>query len=163
MDFSAYKPGQLHTHYKVEHVVDGDGLIVSNLFSGDKIEIRLLGIDAPELKKCKKLIQDERELHLPGELLIQLGKVSFRHLHSILPVGTSVSFFTEQNNSTDIYGRTLAYVFMPSGESVNEILLKEGLVKPFDRYYCSQQSKFQMLYNRAKQEKKGHFSIVDHF
>lgn len=163
MNLSAYQSGQLYTHYKVTKVVDGDGLIVSDIFSGNEIEIRLLGIDAPEIKKCKKLIQDERELHLPGELLIELGRVSLLHLRSVLPVGTPVSFFTENKNTTDIYGRTLAYVFLPSGESVNELLLQEGLVKPFNRLYCTQQINYQLLHSKAKLEKKGHFAIVEKF
>lgn len=163
MDFSAFKPGQHHTHYEVEKVVDGDGLIVSNLFSGNELEIRLLGIDAPEIKKCKKLLQDERELHLPGQLLMELGRGSFLYLRSLLPIGTKVSFYTETQNSIDIYGRTLAYVFLPTGESVNELLLQEGMVKPMEKYYCSQQKNFQVLFSRAKQEKKGHFSVVNRF
>lgn len=163
MNLSAYTSGKLNTHYEVSKVVDGDGLMVTNMFSGNEIEIRLLGIDAPEIKKCKKLLQDERELHLPGQLLMELGRISFLFLCTLLPIGTKVSFYTETQNTTDIYGRTLAYVFLPTGESVNELLLQEGLVKPMEKYYCSQQNNFQMLFNKAKQGKKGHFSVVNRF
>lgn len=47
-------------------VVDGDGLILKNLIDNSEEEIRLLGIDAPEIKQCRKLEQDERETHLAG-------------------------------------------------------------------------------------------------
>lgn len=163
MNLSTYDKGQLKTHYRVSRIVDGDGLFVSNDFTGEEIEIRLTGIDAPEIKRCKKLIQDERELHLPGQLLIELGQSSFKFLSSVLPVGTSISFYTEGSNSTDIYGRTLAYVFLPSGESVNEILLQEGYAKPFHRYFCSQQFNYQILSLEAKRRNKGHFGLVENF
>ena len=32
--------------------------------NNQEFEIRFLGIDAPELKPCRKLTQDERETHL---------------------------------------------------------------------------------------------------
>jgi micrococcal nuclease len=45
----------IKTHLKVAKVVDGDGIIVTNLFNKQEEEIRLLGIDAPELRMCNKL------------------------------------------------------------------------------------------------------------
>ena len=36
----------IKTHLKVAKVVDGDGIIVTNLFNKQEEEIRLLGIDA---------------------------------------------------------------------------------------------------------------------
>ena len=47
------------TGYEVVKIVDGDGLIVRNIFTKKEEEIRLYGIDAPEIKKCSKLTQDE--------------------------------------------------------------------------------------------------------
>ena len=63
MQFREEKTIKVHTHYKVSKVVDGDGLFVYNIFNKKETEIRLLGIDAPEIKDCRKLRQDERELH----------------------------------------------------------------------------------------------------
>lgn len=163
MNLSAYQSGQLYTHYKLTKVVDGDGLIVSNIFTGNEIEIRLLGIDAPEIKKCKKLIQDERELHLPGELLIELGQISFRFLKNLQPINSPITFYTEGANTIDIYGRTLAYVFMEDGNCLNENLVKEGMAKPYNRYDCSQLLKYQDIFFKAKQKKLGIFKLVAQF
>ena len=48
----------IKTHLKVAKVVDGDGIIVTNLFNKQEEEIKLLGIDATELRRCRKLNQD---------------------------------------------------------------------------------------------------------
>ena len=59
-------------HYEIVKVVDGDGIIVKNIFTNKEEEIRLLGIDAPETKACKKLKQDEREYIYSGQFLMEL-------------------------------------------------------------------------------------------
>lgn len=159
MNSEAYKQPHLKTHHKVSRVVDGDGLFVYDIFTKKEIEIRLLGIDAPELKRCKKLIQDERETHLPGQLLMELGQHSFKYLSSLAPKDTSISFLTESANSTDPYGRTLAYVFLPDGTCLNEEMIRSGYAKPFDKYFCSQLSYYQQLAIFAKGEQRGNYSL----
>lgn len=101
----------IKNHLKIKKVVDGDGLIVENIFNKQEFEIRFLGIDAPELKPCKKLAQDERETHIAAQFLISLGRKSFNYLLEIAPPNTNVSILIEKENEIDIYGRTLAYVF----------------------------------------------------
>jgi len=82
--------GFLKSHLKITKVVDGDGIFVQDIFSKEEEEIRFLGIDAPEIKRCRKLDQDERETHLPGQLLIELGRQSWEHLRDLAPIGDSV-------------------------------------------------------------------------
>lgn len=159
MNSEAYKQPHLITHHKVARVVDGDGLFVYDIFTKKEIEIRLLGIDAPELKRCKKLIQDERETHLPGQLLMELGQHSFKYLSSLAPKNTNISFLTESANSTDPYGRTLAYVFLPDGTCLNEEMIRSGYAKPFDKYFCSQLSYYQQLAIFAKGEQRGNYRL----
>lgn len=118
-------------------VVDGDGLILKNVLNNSEEEIRFLGIDAPESKRCKKLIQDERETHLPAQLLLMLGRLSLNFLIELIPPGTKLTVKTESKDSLDIYGRTLAYVYFPDGRCINEILVSEGYAKPYSRYYCN--------------------------
>ena len=163
MNIEAYKQQLLKTHHIVAKVVDGDGLFVYDIFSKKEIEIRLLGIDAPELKKCRKLIQDERETHLPGQLLMELGLSSFNYLLSLAPKDTIISFVTENSNNTDPYGRTLAYVFLPDGTCINEEMIKSGYAKPFDKYYCTQLSHYKQLSIFAKGEQRGNYSRVQQF
>ena len=143
--------------------VDGDGVILKNIFDNSEEEIRFLGIDAPEIKQCRKLIQDERETHMAGQLLMMLGRQSFNFLIVLIPPGTKLTVKTESKGSSDIYGRTLAYVYLPDGRCVNEIMIAEGYAKPYSRFYCSELTNYQILNMKAKNEKRGLYSIVDSF
>lgn len=143
--------------------VDGDGLILKDIFNNSEEEIRFLGIDAPEIKQCRKLIQDERETHMAGQLLMLLGRQSFNFLIELIPPGTKLTVKTESKDPLDIYGRTLAYVYLPDGRCVNEILVSEGYAKPYSRYYCNELTNYQVLNMKAKKERKGLYGIVDYF
>ena len=147
----------------LKKVVDGDGLILKNVLNNSEEEIRFLGIDAPESKQCRKLIQDERETHLPTQLLLMLGRLSLNFLIELIPPGTKLTVKTESKDSSDIYGRTLAYVYLPDGRCVNEILISEGYAKPYSRYYCSELTNYQVLNMKAKKERKGLYGMVIDF
>jgi micrococcal nuclease len=88
-------------------VVDGDGIIVTNLFNKQEEEIRLLGIDAPELRMCNKLNQDERETHIAGQLLMELGRMAQKFMISVVPPETNITLVQEEQSQIDAYGRTL--------------------------------------------------------
>lgn len=163
MNFNINETALVRNQLFLEKVNDGDGLIVKDLNGKHKDEIRFLGIDAPESKQCRKLIQDERETHLPGQLLLMLGRLSLNFLIELIPPGTKLTVKTESKDSSDIYGRTLAYVYLPDGRCVNEILISEGYAKPYSRYYCSELTNYQVLNMKAKKERKGLYGIVDYF
>lgn len=150
----------LKTHLKVAKVVDGDGLIVTNLFNKQEEEIRLLGIDAPELRMCGKLDQDERETHIAGQLLMKMGRMAQKFMIGVAPPETSVTVVQEIDNLKDAYGRTLAYVILPDGRCLNEIMVAEGYAKPYNRFFCSELPKYQLLSNTAKIKGKGLFSVL---
>jgi len=163
VQFKAYGQAIIKTHLKITKVVDGDGLFVVNPFNKQEEEIRFLGIDAPEIRRSKKLQQDERETHLPGQLLLLLGKKSKDFLNSIAPVGTSVTIQLEKPHSIDSFGRTLAYVFLPDGTCLNELMIKEGFAKPYSRYYCEALADFQQINIFAKSNRKGLYQTVNDF
>ena len=163
MNFSINETALVRNQLFVEKVNDGDGLIVKDLNGKYKKEIRFLGIDAPESKQCRKLLQDERETHLPGQLLLMLGRLSLNFLIDLIPPGTKLTVKTESKYPLDIYGRTLAYVYLPDGRCVNEILVSEGYAKPYSGYYCSELTNYQVLNMKAKKERKGLYGIVDYF
>lgn len=117
VQIKAYGQAIVKTHLTITKVVDGDGLFVVDMFGKNETEIRFLGVDAPEARKSKKLKQDERETHLPGQLLLELGQASKQYLSSIAPVGTSITLVMERQHSFDFYGRTLAYVLLPDGRA----------------------------------------------
>lgn len=153
----------IKNHLKIKKVVDGDGLIVENIFNNREFEIRFLGIDAPELKPCKKLAQDERETHLAAQFLISLGRKSFNYLLGIAPPKTNVSILIEKENEIDIYGRTLAYVFLEDGTCLNEIMIKQGYAKPYNKIFCKMLPLYQMWNLQAKNNSKGLYNHVDRF
>ena len=159
MQFNAKENNIQKTHLKISKVVDGDGLIVRNIFDNKEFEIRFLGIDAPELKLCKKLKQDEIETNLAAQFLIELGRKSFNYLLEIAPPNTNISISIEENNTLDLYGRTLAYVFLEDGTCLNEKMIIEGYAKPFNRFYCKELTKYQILNLRARNEQKGLFEF----
>ena len=159
----AYHTFRITNSQTLIKAVDGDGVILKDIFNNSEEEIRFLGIDAPEIKPCRKLVQDERETHIAGQLLMLLGRKSLNFLISLIPPGTKLTVKTESKESSDIYGRTLAYVYMPDGRCVNEIMVAEGYAKPYSRFYCSELTNYQILNMKAKNEKRGLYSIVDSF
>ena len=134
----------IKTHLKVAKVVDGDGIIVTNLFNKQEEEIRLLGIDAPELRMCRELNQDERETHIAGQLLMELGRKAQKFMISVVPPETNITLIQEEQSQIDAYGRTLAYVYLPDGRCLNEIMIAEGFAKPYNRF-CSDLTKVSTI------------------
>lgn len=153
----------IQSHLKVKNVVDGDGFFVENTLTKEEFEIRLLGIDAPEIKRCKKLIQDERETHVPGALLMQLGYMSFEFMRELIPPGTPITLIQEKKQQLDYYNRVLGYAYLQDGRSVNEIMVKEGYAKPLSKYPCEELSNYKALHFEAKKQKLGIFKKVDNF
>lgn len=163
MQNTAYAPQIIKTHQYVKRIVDGDGLIVADMFTGKDTEVRFLGIDAPEIRRSKKLLQDERETHLPGELLLELGQASKQHLAAIAPVGCTVTLLMERRHCYDVFGRMLAYVLLHNGTCLNEAMIDQGYAKAYSKYYCNLLSSYQVKNFQAKQEKRGNYNRVDEF
>ncbi len=148
---------------EVVKVVDGDGLIVRNNLTKVEEEIRLYGIDAPELTPCRKLKQDESETQIAGALLMKMAYESYDFMRSIVKPGDQVNIIQERNNLSDKYGRTLAYVELQDGSILNEIMVAAGYAKAYNKILCSELPKYQQLSLSAKTNKKGLYLYVDQF
>lgn len=159
----AYKQKYIKTHQIITKVVDGDGLCVVDMFGKNETEIRFLGIDAPEVRRSKKLNQDERETHLPGQLLLELGIASKQYLSSIALSGEWVTLIMERQHSYDFYGRTLAYVLLRDGSCLNEIMINTGYAKPYEKYWCKALGEYQVLNNFARNNRRGLYQLVERF
>ena len=83
---------------KIVKFVDGDGIILEDIVSKKEFEVRLYGIDAPEINYCKKIKKDEIELQVPAALLIKLGYLSFNFLKDQVNLGEYCTLVQEQNN-----------------------------------------------------------------
>lgn len=82
----------------VSHVRDGDTIVV-NTESGEELVVRLIGVNTPE-----SVSSDESENCEEGEIASDFTK-------SYLSEGTTV-YLEYDEEKTDVYGRTLAYVWM---------------------------------------------------
>ena len=163
IESSAFESRIVKSHLFLSKVVDGDGAFLNESGNKSEFEIRFLVIDAPEIKLCRKLFQDERETHIAGTLLMMLGRLSFNYLKELVLPGTLLNIELEKRNEVDPYGRKLAYVYLPNGRCLNEIMIAEGYAKPYSRYYCSELTNYQLLNMKAKNERKGLYGIVDNF
>ena len=163
MQNNAKAPLLIETHLTITEVIDGDSIKVFSIFNKQEKEIRLYGIDCPENKYNRKMIEDEKKLHIPAEYLLSLGQEAHKFVLSIAPAGTSVTLQIEKGNELDRYKRHLAYVILPDGSCLNEIIVANGYAKATGDYYCAELPKYQSLYFEAIQKKKGIFSLINAF
>ena len=148
---------------KIVKFVDGDGIILEDIVSKKEFEVRLYGIDAPEINYCKKIKKDEIELQVPAALLIKLGYLSFNFLKDQVNLGDVCTLVQEQNNLVDKYGRLLGYLILKDGRVLNEIMIKEGYAKPYNEVFCEKLPMYQQLNLQAKISRKGLYFQVDKF
>lgn len=93
--------------YQVERIVDGDTIVLSN-----KQTVRLLGINTPEIGYRGKATD--------------AGAMAAKAYLKALILKQRV-WLELDNEREDKYDRTLAHVFLISGEHVNLMLLQQGL------------------------------------
>ena len=147
----------------VEEVLDGDSLKVKQEFTQERREIRLYGLDAPEVHFSRKMREDEAKTGIPASLLLQYGLMSLNYVLQVCPPGTRITLLTELDNRTDFWLRDLAYVILPSGECLNELILLNGWEKASQNYYCTQLPYFQKICRLAQINKLGIYQFVDVF
>ncbi len=112
---------------RVVKVYDGD-TFRCRLRSGEEVKVRLIGVDTPESRPNKKALRDARREGVSLELILKLGRKATEFTRSLIPPGTVVYLETDVQIH-DRYGRLLAYVYLPDGRMLNEVLLEEGYAK----------------------------------
>lgn len=113
-------------------VIDGDTLVVQRASTGQKITIRLHGIDCPEAKQAGGLEAKDR-----AKEVVEGKRVG------VVDLGE------------DKYTRTLgAVVELADGNSLQEILLSEGLAMVY-KQYCKNCKQWERLQAQAKKAKLG--------
>lgn len=129
------KPG----HYAVTQVIDGDTIEIER---GKGERIRLIGIDTPELGR--ETVQPDGP-----------GWQATMFVFKLLEQDPQVKLKYDEERE-DKYGRTLAYVYLPDGRMLNEVLLQEGWaetmrIAPNTRHA----DEFKRLESEAKAARKG--------
>ena len=163
MQYNAKAPYLVETHWQIDEVLDGDSIIISNLFTRLRKEIRLYGLDAPEVKYNRKMKEDEQKTRLAAQFLIQLGLEALHYVLEVAPPKTVVTIITEQDNFYDYWSRQLGYVILPGGECLNDLLLINGFAKATDKYFCSKLADYQLLNRQAQLNELGIYSQVKRF
>ena len=153
----------METFWLVEEVMDGDSLKVKQEFTQERREIRLYGLDAPEVSFSRKMREDEAKTGIPASLLLQYGLMSLDYVLNVCPPGTRITLLTELHNRTDFWLRDLAYVILPNGECLNELLISNGFAKASHSYYCSLLAEYQQLNFLAKQNRAGIYLFTEVF
>ncbi|MGL4607471.1 MAG: thermonuclease family protein [Eubacteriaceae bacterium] len=144
---TAEEKAQQNMEYEVKRVVDGDTIVLKN--GEEDMKVRLIGVDTPE------------SVHPDKSKNVPYGKVSSEFVKELLS-GKNVKLEYDVS-PTDKYGRVLAYVYLPDGKMLNEIILKEGhgvlmTIPPNVKYV----DRFINAENSAKEERIGLWSGTSH-
>ena len=113
------QPAEPPPQAQVVRVIDGDSLELA-----DSRQVRVLGLDAPELEKEGR----------PADFLAHQAKAAL----SRMALNQTVRLEYDRQRY-DHYGRLLAYLFLPDGTFINAELVRQGLARvyfhaPNDRY-----------------------------
>ena len=105
----------------VDYVHDGDTLFID--LAGERLKVRLIGIDTPEV----------------GDNLECYGDTATEVARKLMPEGSTVWALTD-GGTEDKYGRSLFYLFTDDGLLVNVSLVARGaaetlLISNNDRYW----------------------------
>ena len=106
---------------RVESVADGDTIKV--LLDGQRVTIRLIGVDTPEMG-------DRFDPSAPPQ---PFAREATNFTRDRLR-GAEVELEYESGERRDRYGRTLAYVFLTDGTFLNRELLRGGYARAYTRF-----------------------------
>lgn len=141
------------TAVTVSSVVDGDTIRV--IYRGKKQLVRLTGIDTPEERFNEKAERDAKRLGVDVNLILVLGRRAARFSRSLVrKKGTVFLEFDEKKR--DEHGRILAYVWLPDGRMLNEVIVSEGYGKAYEiPPNLKYRERFQMAQEDARAKRRG--------
>jgi micrococcal nuclease len=128
--------------FTIVNVVDGDTFDI-DIPDGDDdhTRIRLWGIDTPETKNPKT-----------GVMYFGPQAADFT---TKLTLGKQITVYLEEHRTRGKFGRLLAYVQLPDGKFLNEVLLSEGFAYADLRFKHSFYNKYKQLEAATRSQKKG--------
>jgi len=131
---------------EVDHVADGDTCSLK-LPNGEKVKVRLVGVDTPETVDPRKEVQI-------------YGPEASTNLKNLL-TGEKVWLEQPDNHKPDKYGRTLGYLYRyPDGLCINLEILRNGYGQFLSQYPCKYKQEFETASLKAKDSKKGIYSVM---
>jgi micrococcal nuclease len=120
---------------QVVRVVDGDTL----LLDGDE-RVRLIGVNTPESVDPRRPVE-------------RFGKEAAAFTRTLVE-GKQVRLEFDQERR-DRYGRTLAYVYLPDGTLLNEVIIREGYGFAYTRFPYQRMEHFRSLEKEAREQGRG--------
>jgi len=129
----------------VIHVIDGDTIVV--MLNGSKQKVRLQGVNTPEKDG-------------PYTKAQPMNEAATRRTKE-LSENKTVTLVSGGKDETDKYGRLLAYVVLPDGRALNEILIKEGLAVVYRRFEYSEKRRYIAMEAEAKAACKGIWKLKE--
>jgi micrococcal nuclease len=147
------QPGDFEKYHAktfiVVKIIDGDTFDI-NVPDGDYdyTRIRLLGVDTPETKHPKLGV-----MHFGPEASEFTRKLTFEK---------PVQVYLDKNHIRGYFGRLLAYVQLPDGRVLNEVLLNEGFAYAYAdlRFRHNFYHKYTQLEASARKDRKGLWAKV---
>jgi micrococcal nuclease len=126
-------------------VVDGDTVDVQ-FEDGSTDRLRLIGIDTPEVVDPRKPVQC-------------FGREASEHARELL-TGQSVWIETDPTQGDrDVYGRLLAYIWLPDGRNFGEVMIGDGYAHEYTyRLPYAFQTQFQAAQDEAMNNQLGLWS-----
>ena len=136
-------------YFLITKVIDGDTIKLS-----DGRKVRLIGVDTPEVYYSEKLLRDSKKSGQDIKTIQGLGRRASDFTKKLC-MGKRVRLEYDVDRK-DMYGRTLAYVYLEDGVFVNAELVKEGYAQvmtiPPDVKYADH---FLKLQKEARDAKRG--------
>ena len=129
--------GQAERH-RVESVIDGDTVVLTALGT-----VRLIGVDTPETVDPRRPVE-------------AFGQAASAFLRSLL--AEQVVRVEYDQTRTDIYGRTLAYLYLPDGTSVNREIIRRGYGHAYTEFPFRYMDDYRAAEHEAREAQRGLWS-----
>ena len=131
--------------FQVERVIDGDTIVLAVADGRHAAtHVRLWGVDTPEL-------ENKRTGKRAGHFGPEASALTRR-----LCAGRTVTLEFEPNGRTrDKYDRLLAWVYLPDGRLLNQVLVEEGFGYADPRYDHHLKREFRRLQDQAVRDGRG--------
>jgi len=138
---SVYPLGERAAQYRtVRRVVDGDTLVLEN-----KERVRLIGVDTPETKHPRRPVEYYgKEASAFTKRMVQGKRVRLEFDQANAHIGHK-----------DKYRRTLAYVFLEDGTSLNAEIIKQGYGFAYTRFPFKYMDEFRRYEREAREQGRG--------
>ena len=137
-----------HKEFVVTHVADGDTIEVRPTDGGDVTRVRLIGVDAPELRSRD---DDSR----PDFWAKEAKRYTENRAR-----GRTVTLRLEQTETRDRYKRLLAYVYVADSANLNLDLVRDGQAYADRRFGHSMRPQFERAENEARKARRGLWTDV---